>query len=126
MALRVAITAFTLVLVALAGCGEPTYKVTGTVQFEGKPIENGSIAFESADGGPGVASSGITKGKYELQSKAGKKKVLILARRVRPGTENDPQPAMEEFIPARYNSESELFREVKAGVENRVDFELKK
>lgn len=113
------------VILLTAGCGERTYKVSGTVTFDGKPVETGSIAFEAADGGAGVAASGIRNGKYELQSKAGQKKVIISAFRVRPGTENEPQPAVDEYIPKKYNVETELIKEVMA-TDNRFDFELKK
>jgi hypothetical protein len=104
-------------------CGERTYKVSGTVTFEGAVVENGSIVFDDADGGPGNHSSGITNGKYELFSKVGKKKVVISARKIRPGTENDPQPVMEEYIPVKYNVETTLVKEVMPA-ENR--FDLKK
>jgi hypothetical protein len=113
-------------LLAALGCGgERTYKVAGTVTLEGKPVAQGSIVFESDSGGPGVFSSGIVAGKYELQAKVGKKKVIISAYRTRPGTENEPQPAIDEYIPARYNTKTELVREVMPA-DNHFDFALKK
>jgi hypothetical protein len=116
----------TVVLLTIAGCGDGTHSVSGTVTFEGKPVSTGSITFEAADGGPGVASSGIKDGKYELRSKAGKKKVVITAFRPKPGAEKDPQPPTEEYIPEKYNTKSELTAEVTAGGENRFNFDLKK
>lgn len=113
------------ILLMAAGCGEREYKVTGMVTFDGKPIENGSIVFESAEGGAGLANAGISNGKYELQSKVGKKKVIISANRVRPGTEKDIQPSYDAYIPTKYNTDSELTKEVMP-TENRFDFDLKK
>src|SRR5262245_60115494 len=110
---------------ALAGCGDGTHPVSGTVSFDGQPVGTGTIVFEAADGGPGLASSGIKDGKYELRSKAGKKKGVITAFRTKPGTEKDPQTATEEYIPEKYNTKSELTKEVAAG-DNKFDFDLKK
>ena len=122
---RLLLCCVALAAMTCTSCGERTYKVSGIVTFEGVPIETGSIVFDDADGGPGTFSSGITKGKYELFSKVGKKKIAISARKIRPGTENDPQPVSEEYIPAKYNNETELRKDV-LPAENRFDFELKK
>ncbi|MCI0456927.1 MAG: hypothetical protein L0Z62_08110 [Gemmataceae bacterium] len=125
MSARITALCATCLALTLAGCGDGTHSVSGTVSFDGQPVETGTIVFEAADGGPGLASSGIKNGKYELRSKAGKKKVVITAFRPKPGTEKDPQPATEEYIPAKYNTESTLTKEVVAG-ENKFDFDLKK
>jgi hypothetical protein len=128
MSVRIMSVWAVFVVMCLAGCGggEKTYKVSGTVTFDGKPVESGTISFESAAGGAGVASSGITGGKYELQSKAGKKKVQITASRPLPGKEKEPTPPMESYIPVKYNTMTELTKEVSASAENRFDFDLKK
>src|SRR5262245_19878905 len=114
MSQRITTLCAAFVLLAVAGCGERTYPVSGRVTFEGKPIESGSIIFEAADGGPGMASGGIQNGKYELKSKVGKKKVSIEAIRNKP-KEVDPQRALEQYIPPQYNIQSKLTAEVKPG-----------
>jgi hypothetical protein len=124
MHLRIVAAGFVVAMLLVAGCGERTYKVSGTVNFDGKPVENGTIVFEAADGA-GLANAGISNGKYELHSKIGKKKVVISAFRKVPGTEKDQQPPLEAYLPAKYNTESTLFREVTA-TDNRFDFNLEK
>lgn len=125
MHIRLVTLGFLAGLLVILGCGERTYKVHGTVNFDGKPVENGTIVFEAGDGGAGVASSGIKNGAYELQSKVGKKKVIISAFRTRPGTEKDVQPSVDEYIPKKYNVETTLFKDV-AATDNRFDFNLEK
>ncbi len=126
MSARITTLCAIFVLLAVVGCGEKIYTVSGTVSYDGKPVENGNIVFEAADGGPGLASGGIKDGKYTLQSKPGKKKVAITGYRPKAGSDpKDPQPPTEEYIPAKYNIKSELTKEVTSG-ENRFDFDLPK
>ena len=125
MHMRIVAAGFVVAMLLVAGCGERTYKVSGTVTFDGKPVENGTIVFEAADSGAGLANSGIKDGKFELQSKIGKKKVVISAFRTRPGTEKDVQPSVDEYIPRKYNLETTLFKDV-AATDNQFDFNLEK
>jgi hypothetical protein len=120
------ITTFWIIfgLLTAVGCSN-TYPVSGTVSFDDKPLEIGTIILGEADGGPGLVSGGIENAQYKLMSKAGKKKVMITCYRPVPGG-TGPQPAVEQFIPDRYNYASELTIEVKAGGENRFNFDLKK
>ncbi len=69
-----------LLLICLAGCGEATYKVTGTVKFDdGSPVTLGFVSFDSdklsftapidAQGhyaSPGVKGKGIPSGIYRV------------------------------------------------------------
>ena len=109
----------------VAGCTDSasrTYPVSGTITFDGAPVESGSITFEDAAGGAGAASGGIKNGRYDLRSRPGKKKVSITAYRTK-GDPNEPTPSMESYIPSKYNSQTVLTEEVVADV-NRFDFRL--
>jgi hypothetical protein len=114
---------------AAAGCSrdEPLYPASGVVTLDGQPIDTGDILFVSLNGPRGPDSAKITGGKYELMTTAGKKRVEISASKIRPGgargAEGEPVP--EEYIPARYNTESQLSAEVTAGGSRTLDFELK-
>lgn len=58
-------------VLTLAGCGgEPTAAVSGIVTVGGKPLSEGSIHFELADGASQSAGATITDGKYELLESA--------------------------------------------------------
>jgi len=69
--------AMSLLLFA-AGCGSSTV-VSGTVTYNGEPINNGSIQFSPEDGKGPIAGGTITGGKYRVEEKLtpGKKIVKI-------------------------------------------------
>src|SRR5882672_9429946 len=95
--------ALTTLIVALAsGCGDGKHNVSGLVTLDGKPVKNGSVSLEAADGSAGVFSGGIHDGKYELRARSGSKKVRITAYRST-GDQSNPTSAWENYIPARYN-----------------------
>lgn len=125
-----------LVLSTLAlGCGGdggPTlYNVSGTVSYDGKPIEQGRIQFRNT-GSDGRAYSGeIKNGSYQLRSEAGTMQVEVIATRIIPGKfvkgqngEPEPIPAAEMYIPAKYNSATKLTAEVKGS--STIPFDLEK
>jgi hypothetical protein len=100
--------------------------VSGTVKWNGDALPNGVITFESADGTQSPASAKITGGEFRLRTKAGKKRVVIQATREIPGSYDSvmQSPRREQYIPERYNAQSDLVREVTAGGDNRFSFEL--
>ena len=132
-----------LILLSLAsqGCdgrtdGLSRGAVRGRIQLDGTPIEQGHISFYPIRDTKGpVVGSRISAGKYSLSSSAGpvigwnrleiswKRKT---GRKVPAGT---PRPAgsmvdeITEAVPAKYNTESTLEHEVKAG-KNVFDFDL--
>lgn len=121
-----------LVLTSLAGCNrsnaKPEYPVTGTVKFDGKAVETGTVLFRAAEGDQRGFSGAIQNGNYELKATAGKMKVQITATRLIPGkfeelNPGEKSPVGEMYIPARYNTLSELTAEVQAG-SNKFDFDL--
>src|SRR5271170_5947836 len=61
-------------LIALPGCSKPTgpktMHVWGDVSFDGKPVQDGSITFESTDGSP-PAQGPIKAGHYDLPAESG-------------------------------------------------------
>ncbi|TWT29691.1 hypothetical protein [Blastopirellula retiformator] len=115
--MRIALLAMGLLLPIVCGCrvsesnGPARHTVTGTVTFEGKPLESGLISFEAADDaaiGLAPASSEIVDGKYSLTATTGKKTVKV-SRTVEAGRDQITQdPILKESIPAKYNQKSTL------------------
>ncbi|MGL4514737.1 MAG: hypothetical protein ACRCT8_16740 [Lacipirellulaceae bacterium] len=118
--------AASLVVATLCGCGPANGKsaISGTVTFDGEPISTGFVTFTpegagSPDAGP------IHDGKFSLKAVPGKHRVKVEASRPM----GDIIPSMgtrlhEEYIPARYNSETTLSGEVKSGENNEFEFNL--
>jgi len=139
----------------LTGCSsDGAYEsVTGTVTFDGNPIEQGTISFEST-GDSGEAGRRITtvirNGQYKFDDadgpNTGQHKVFISAFKKLPDAssssagkfDKDQELARDEaareganYIPEKYNTKSTLTVEVASepdenGEKNvKVDFELK-
>ncbi|MCE9560957.1 MAG: hypothetical protein K8U57_02775 [Planctomycetes bacterium] len=116
-------------LASLAGCGggsSDDSDVSGTVNIDGKPLAEGQIIFESADGSKAPAAGTIKAGQYSLKTAPGVKKVKITA--TRPGKKVDPMMGaapQEALIGPDYNSATKLTAEVKPGKNADVNFEVK-
>jgi hypothetical protein len=116
-----------LLLTAFAGCGQSGAEVapvSGRVTLDGRPLASADVSFQPD--GARRASSGRTDadGRYRLMFKRGQPGALVGEHTVRISisreiVRNPPN------IPARYDTQSELRREVKVGEENVFDFELK-
>lgn len=132
----VAAMAMFLVLTCL-GCGQRGCPITGEVTFNGKPVAEGTIALEPADG-QGVTTGGrIVDGKYSLVDNAapmvGKKLVRIMAarktgRRIPAGPPAPPTMMIDEivrYIPDIYNQRTTLACEVAQDGPRQIDFHLK-
>lgn len=125
-----------MALTALEGCGgEPKQlSVTGTVSFNGKPLEDGTIEFTSDSGAGLPVGSMITQGRYELPNPPGLAAATYLVRiNSRGGTREDPDappdleiaaPDSGEQIPRQYNEETMLRAVVAADGPNTFSFEL--
>src|SRR5260221_9555454 len=115
-----------VVLAALAGCHRepPTYRVTGSVTWNGEPIPDGVINFIAEDMSIAPDSGKIVNGRYDARVKAGRKKIEVYAHREKKLNTVMNQGAREGYIPAKYNALSTLIREVKADGENKFDFSL--
>jgi hypothetical protein len=124
-----------ILAVAALGCGgggdgPRTYSVSGTVSYDGKPIEEGRIQFRNTGSDGRAYSAEIKNGNYQMMSEAGSMKVEIIASRVVPGKmqkseDGEMVPVREMFIPAKYNSQTTLTTEVKPQSQN-IPFDLKK
>lgn len=108
---------------ALAGgCGPATGTITGAVTIDGQPLDKGVISYVPADSQGHPVTVNIVNGKYTLQAPTGQKYVQISAPIVvntRKEYEGPDAPLVEitdERLPPKYNSQTELTFEVKAGV----------
>ncbi len=108
------------VLVCFAGCsgssGPPPVAVSGTVELDGKPLNDGSISlFPESGGAPAVLP--VKDGKFEGQATPGKKKVELRAFRMGQPTKmgNEVIEATKEnYLAAKWNTNSKLTAEVTA------------
>ncbi len=118
--------AIPLLLAMFAGCGQSGSQVapvSGRVTLDGRPLASADVSFQPD--GAQRASSGRTDadGRYQLMFKRGQPGALVGEHTVRISVSrelvrNPPN------IPARYDTQSELRREVKADEENIFDFDL--
>lgn len=115
-------------------------RVTGTVKFNGAPVESGRIQFDSIDGSSSSAATPFKDGAFEFPVDAGlapgAKVVRIWGfrktgkrldlKKLGPGMENfkGDLEERESFIPAKFNKDSERQIEVAAGNANVFDFDL--
>jgi hypothetical protein len=118
----------------LCGCGSTSSRqsIQGTVTLDGKPLEKGQITFvPQADTRGPTAGAEISGGNFSIPTAggtfAGKFRVEITASRLSGQKAADrftgkPVDSFEQFIPRRYNTESRLTADVKAGTENRFEF----
>jgi len=90
-----------ILLLAVAGCGGST-AVSGSVSYEGEPVENGSITFVPADGiGPSSGST-ITGGRYRVDDMApGEKIVQIVGLKAVPFAQTTAELAQQAEEAAR-------------------------
>jgi len=109
------------VAAAITGCGggaADTIRVSGSAEYEGQPITSGDIRFipESRNTGS-VVGGQIVDGSYSLDGKQslrhGSYRVELKAYRNAdgsPGAVNrkDPEANYVQYLPAKYNTNTEL------------------
>jgi hypothetical protein len=132
---RTGITAGALVLATLTlGCGDGgRAAVSGTVMLDGQPLPEGSITFFPTDGNRGPSAGGVIQdGTFEIDTRdgpmIGKNRVEIRSNTPTGRKIIDPRmPTMQLdeilAVPKRYNSDSELVRDLHPG-HNELNFEL--
>ena len=117
---------FTLAMVL--GCrpsGPEMVPVSGTVTLDGHPLPTAEILFVPEEGAGNPSPGRVTDGRFDLLCLPGKMKVEIRATRefgeVDPAMGARPQ---QQYLPARYNTATELRAEVRLDSENNFAFEL--
>jgi hypothetical protein len=118
----------------LCGClaqddGPRTVSVAGTVTFDGRPVAEGDIVFRSTNPGEHAYAGKIIEGQFSFDATPGQKNVEITATRVVEGkfVEDNPgekTPVRESYIPAKYNTNSELRAEIPDSGTTDLKFEL--
>ena len=110
----------------IAGCGgvdrPDLAPVRGKVTLDGRPLPDARLEFQPV--GPWRTSMGVTdaRGEYELSYIRDEKGAAVGGHRVRITTVGRTE-AEPEIVPAKYNEQTQLEREVTAG-RNRIDFKL--
>ncbi|UUO05909.1 hypothetical protein M4951_21395 [Blastopirellula sp. J2-11] len=102
-----------LLLAASLGCsGDGKNQVEGVATWNGQPIENGYVELAPVGGVGQFASAEIKNGKFTLRTLPGLRQVKVTAQKKigeTAPTERipNPEPIFFQFIPAKYNTQSE-------------------
>jgi hypothetical protein len=132
---KLGLTAFALL--ALCGCGgkKAGIPLSGSVTFDGVPVETGQIVFEPQGAGT-MTITQIGNGTYQLPAdrpaQPGRYLIRITADRptgrIRPADprshEDQATEELEQFIPEKYNTRSELILELTDQSSEKHDFDL--
>jgi len=125
-----------VLLILLAGCAPDTggrLPVTGTISLKGQPIDQGTINFSAKPGTEGgFAGALIQDGKYSIPASQGLMPGIYQVRISAPvpGTAvaetapGESGPPAQDRVPPRYNSQTTLEFEVKAGLKNEFSFDV--
>ena len=119
----------------VVGCQKDSERqaVEGTVTLDAEPLAEGGIRLVPKRGTNGPSTGGpIREGRYSIARDkgpfAGEFKVEITATRdsgkILNHPDEGPVPITEQYIPARYNTQTELSATVKAGEPNVLNFDL--
>ena len=105
-----------LLAVATVGCssGDGKVGVSGTVNWNGAPLENGSITFLE----PGVSSesAAVTNGKFTIRTTPGSKNVGVTAYKKISAGDDGRGGAVgidHQYIPPEFNDNTSLTAEIK-------------
>lgn len=101
------------------------YPVSGEIRFQGELIPRGVISFIPDDPTQRTAAARIEDGKYKLKMTAGIRAIQIMATR-----DNGPidpvmgQAPQLQYVPERYNVDTELRVEILSDGENCFNYDL--
>jgi hypothetical protein len=133
---------------SLVGCSRSTsftVAVSGLVTVDGQPLESGKITFAPSRPGAPVAVGDIVKGKYSVPASEGpwpgqqtvrivafKEKSAPAAPAFTPVQSMAPSEKQksavakeqEQYLPAKFNTESRLEANLQSGTNENVDFTL--
>jgi hypothetical protein len=122
------------VLLTIGGCNRrpPTYVVTGTVTYRGKPVEDAGVSFMPKGMRPASARTDAS-GRFQLMTfvgtdgaAAGEHVVCISKLIPAPSTKDDPYKMAVNVLPKRYGNplETPLKATVSAKGPNDFSFDL--
>jgi hypothetical protein len=120
---------------AFTGCDDTGGKkgVSGSVQFQGKPLDQGTISFYPPDSPKPAAEALITDGRYSIPADQGllPGKYVVRLRsteefRITPDeyAAGKTAPPARERIAAKFNEKSQETAEVKTSGANAFDFQV--
>jgi hypothetical protein len=126
-------TMLVAISLCLFGCGSTDGRlpVSGTITLKGQPVTEGTINFQSKEGG--IMSGGVIKdGKYAVAAEQGLQpgKYIVRISVAKPGTvaaepvPGESGPPAEELVPPEYNAQSTLEFEAKEGIKNEFNFDV--
>lgn len=106
--------------------------ISGTAEFEGKPLDKASISFEPAGEGATIfGGATITEGEFTIPAERGlppgKYRVRISSASETGETVEAPGESSQlavERIPAEWNANSEQYIQVEDGGDNKFDFKI--
>jgi hypothetical protein len=120
----------TVVLAVLAsGCGRQTVTVSGDVTLDGQPVTKGTITYVPVDTSLPRVEREIVDGKYTAPLPVGAYKVQVSWQRPT-GKKRQMLPdspaidILEEAVPGKFNTNTELQTDIKAG-DTKRDWPLK-
>ena len=114
-----------LMLIGCQTTEEPTTRVAGTVKVDGQPLKLGVISFEPEIASEQSATAEIREGKFEIESPRGRRRVSIMAYRQAKGLGPEGKPYQEQYLPPKFNLESERTIEVEEDPMLNQEFDLK-
>jgi hypothetical protein len=128
------------ILTVISGCGSAATVVQGTVAVNGEPLKSGAISFTPISGQGAAAGAEIHNGAFEVRAQGllpGEYKVAINAfrgtgKKTWDGMGDANVPASlkryveetEQYIPTKYNDQTELTATFVPGKRNNLKFDL--
>jgi hypothetical protein len=126
LAKRLTKSVLSLLLSLVAGCGESgpqVAPVSGRVTLDGKALALADVSFQPADSQRASYGRTDDDGRYQLMYKRGQPGAIAGEHTVRIWVSRELVPNPPR-IPARYDTQTDLRREVKAGEDNVFDFNV--